>query len=172
MANAIVTLILVGVILAGAAMLAQGSFTSMNTLSASWKEMEVRSGEIARTRLEVSSVSESSPYAYLVLYNSGQTAILDFEAWDVVAEWYDSSIILHQGYLDYTTSNPPGNNQWTVTGIYTDSGASNPEVYQPGILNPDEYVMIRVKFSPAQRGSSQTQVIVGTPNGVTVSRTF
>mgnify|MGYP001576313543 CR=1 FL=1 len=163
---------MVGVILAGAAVLAQGSFTSMNTLSASWKEMEVRSGDMARTELEVADTSESSPYAYITLYNSGQTALLDFAAWDVVAQWYNSSDVLQQQYMAYTASNPPGNNQWTVTGIYTNSGASNPEVYQPGILDPDEYMVIRLKFSPAQRQSSQTQTIIGTPNGVTVSRTY
>lgn len=172
MANLIVTLMSIAVILSGVSLTAQGSFKSMANLSDDWKQMEVRSGDIARTGLEVINTYESSPYAYITIRNSGQTSLANFEAWDVVVQYYDSSNNYHQLWLPYTTSLPPGNNQWTVAGIYVDASRGIPEVFQPNMFDPGEQMIIRIRLSPAAKQSAHNLVVIGTPNGVTASTMF
>lgn len=172
MASALVTILLVAIVLSGAMMLAQSSFVSMDLLADSWKQMEDRTGDIARTELEVVDIDEAPSIVDITIRNSGQTSLRDFPAWDAAVQYYQATGTYHQRYLPYTTTLPPGNNQWTVVGIYTDAGLGSPEVYQPDILDPGEEMIVRIKLSPAAQQSAQGWAIIGTPNGVSVSTTF
>ena len=172
MANLIVTLISIAVILSGVSLIAQGSFKSMGDLSDDWKQMEVRSGDISRTEIEVVSHHHHSNQVDIVIENSGQTPLNDFMAWDVVVEYYQSDGTYHQLWFPYTSAYPPGDNQWSVEGIFRNDSGTQSEVYQPGILNPAEYVIIRAKVNPTYNNNGRNHIIIGTPNGVTVSTMF
>ncbi len=166
MASAIVTLITVAVVLAGVALMSQSTFTSMKQLSDAWKQMEVTSGEITRTALEVVSTNHAPPQVDVTLRNAGQTSLLDFELWDVIAQYYENNGTYHVVHLTYTSSPVPGDNQWTVEGIYIDAGASTPEVFQPNILDPSEEIVVRMKLAPGARSPGQNLAVVSAPNGV------
>lgn len=172
MGNAITTLLMVGVMLVAVATLSQGTFSSMATLADSWREMEVRTGEISRTALAVVSTTNTPPTATVTLSNSGQTSLRDFAAWDVAMDYYETDGTYHQVWLQYLATHPPGNNQWALEGIYSDAGTSAAEVFQPGILDPGEEMVITIQLSPAARTTGLNLVVVGTPNGVSVSTTF
>lgn len=149
--------------------MAQSSFRSMDVLSDAWTQMEVRSGDIARTEIEIVSHSHGTGRVDVTIRNTGKILLRDFEQWDVIMQYYESNGTYHQVWLPYTASYPPGNNQWAVKGIYIDANGTSSEVFQPDILDPTEYVVIRIIVSPAYKNDGQNRVTIGTPNGVTVS---
>ncbi|MFA4835255.1 MAG: hypothetical protein WC749_04200 [Dehalococcoidia bacterium] len=77
----------------------------------------------------------------------------------------------HVERLTYT-SGIPGDNQWTVEGIYTNADTGTPEVFDSGIFNPDEELVIQMQVNPAVGEGTTNQVTVGTPNGVSASAIF
>lgn len=172
MSNAIVTLIIVAILLVGVSIMAQTSFKSMDALSDAWKQMEVRSTDIAQTKIEVINKEWQAQLIQITVKNSGQISLLDFASWDVIVQYYQSDGVYHQIWLPYTTVNPPANNQWTVLGIYLNAGLGTPETFQPNIFNPGEEMIIRLKVSPAASQSYTNQVIIGTAKGVSVSTFF
>ncbi|MBF8266818.1 MAG: hypothetical protein HW388_326 [Dehalococcoidia bacterium] len=171
MANAVVALLLVAFTLFGVTLMAQGSFVAMNQVSDGWKQMEERSVERAHTEMEVLDTGGTPFLEEVTLRNSGSTPLRDFEKWDVIVQYYQSDGTYHQRWLSYTEASPPGDNQWTIAGIYVDAGASQAEIFQPGILDSAEEMVIQLKLSPAAR-SSGNQVIIGTPNGISVVTSF
>lgn len=172
MSNAIVALISVALILSSVALTAQGSFKSVSILSDSWVQMEKRTKDISRTNIEVTNTQRTGGQVDVTIRNSGQTSLRDFSNWDVIMQYYDNSGIYYEKWIPYTSNPVPGNNQWTVVGIYTDAGASTAEVYQPDIFDPSEYMKLRVILSPAPKSSSTKLVVIGTVNGVSVSSNF
>ena len=172
MSTAIAFLIMMATVLSGIGLVAQGSFTATADLSDAWKEMETRSGDIARTKMQILGATHSPPLVDITLKNSGQEPALDFTSWDIVIEYYETDGTYYQAWLPHTTDLSPGDNQWTVTGVYKDAGTLDPEVFQPGILNPGEEMIIRIKLSPAATDTPGNQVTVATSNGVSVSSAF
>lgn len=155
----------------GMALVAQASFESISTLADAWTQMEARSGEAARTEIEVASFSHQSAIVSLSIKNAGETLLRDFESWDVVAQYYEANGDYHQLRVPYAGF-PPGNNQWAVEGIYLDAGGATPEVFQPGIVDPTEHLMVQVKLNPPYVNDGRNQLVIGTPNGVTTSTMF
>lgn len=172
MSTALVSIVIAALLLASVALVAQASFTSVASLADAWKDMGVRTGEVARTDIEVVDTTRQSQLVDVIIRNSGETSLMDFKMWDVVVQYYQSSGTYYQKRLPYTATAPPGNNEWTVIGVYLDAGTQTPEVYQPGILDPEEELLIRLKLSPAASGGGPHRVIVGSSAGVTVTGTF
>ncbi len=172
MATAIVTLMSVAFLIMGISSMAQGSFKSVTVLSDAWTQMEDISEEQSRTRIEVIETSHSPPTVDVTVKNAGSKSLEDFSAWDVLSEYYDAGGVYYTTSLTYTTAASPGDDEWTVTGIYLDASGSVAEVFQPNVFNPEEEMVVRLKLSPAARTSSQNLLVIGTPNGVSVSTMY
>jgi hypothetical protein len=67
-------------------------------------------------------------------------------------------------YLNYRGSNPLGDNEWTVTGIYINTG--NPEVFDPGILDPGEQMIVAIQLNPEISSGEACRITISTPNGI------
>ncbi len=172
MATAIVTLISVAFLVIGVGTLAQGSFKSVTLMTDAWSSLEDTSGEISHTKIEVLSTAHSAPTVDVTVKNSGLEPLRDFASWDLLVQYYNSVGTYYAKSLTYTTAAAPGNDEWTVTGIYLDASASVAEVFQPSVLDPEEEAVIRLKLSPAARTSPQNLLVIGTPNGVSVSTMY
>lgn len=172
MANAVVTIIIVAVLLAGVTLVADSSLKSVNGLSDAWQKMEARSGEMARSGLTVEDVSPPAYTVDVVLENSGQVSLLQFESWDIIVEYYSDSGTYYQKRIPYTSTNPLLINQWTVEGIYTDALCQNVEVIQPGLLDPGEYIQVQVRLSPAAKNNNKNRLVIATSQGVLTSMNF
>ena len=172
MSNAIVTIIMTALMLAGVSILAQGSFTAVDNVSESWKGMEARSAEITRTDLSILDMAYATPTLDVTLANTGDETLRDFAKWDVFVRYYETDGTLHDTYLDYTAASPVDDNEWQKYGIYLDASAGTPESFQPGLLNPSEELVLRLKVAPDADSSKNNVVVVGTPNGITVSKPF
>ncbi len=169
MATAIATMISIALLLTGAALAAQGSFKSVGLLTEAWQQMETRTEQIGRTKLEIIDDTQDGAVIDITLRNDGQKTLMEFSTWDVIVEYYSPAGTYYQKRLPHTGDADPGNNQWTERGIYVNAGALEAEMFQPGILDPDEEMVIRLKLSPPPSTPMNGTVIIGTFNGVTAS---
>ena len=63
-------------------------------------------------------------------------------------------------------------NEWGKVGIYVDASSLIAESHQPAILDPSEEVVLQLSMTPVADSTANNLVIIGTPNGVTVSAPF
>ena len=165
MENAIITLICIALILTGTLTVAQASFFSVDLMYESWKELEERTGEIMRTNITSVSTVESGPYTEMHITNSGGVSLSDFASWDVIVEYMptdgDYTII----WLPYDEGTHPANNTWVVEEILYNS---SPEVFEPGILNPGEELVILMKLVGPPEAGIVNRTVVAAPNGVAI----
>lgn len=159
------------VVLAGVGVMAQGGFTSLGQITNAWNQWEAQTTQRTGTELEVLKTVSAGGQVDVTIRNSGQVLLREFKAWDLVAQYHDLNGTYRIIWLPYTAANPPGNNQWTVVGIYR-TAPTLPEEFQPGILDPGEEMVIRMILSPVPRSADTHKVVVGTLNGITASTFF
>ena len=172
MSTAIVTVMMTALLLAGVAVLAQGSFTALAQITDAWTELEDRTSTRVRTGLDAVSTSYATPSVDVTMLNSGEVALRDFAKWDVVVQYYETDGTYRSTWLPYTTATPVGDNSWGVVGLYHDAAASKPETYQPNILDPGEHLVISIVVNPAADSTANNQVVIGTPNAATLHGAF
>ena len=173
MSIALASLTAIALVLITVGTLAQSAIKSVSMLSDSLTQREATSSEINRTQIQVVKTATDTPAMVdITVKNIGQVPLLEFASWDVIIEYYEADDTYHQLWLSYTTSSSPGDNQWTVTGLYLDASAGDPEVFQPNILDPEEELIIRAKLAPAAGGSTGNRVVISSPNGVSASSPF
>ncbi len=174
MGNVIVSLICIAIMLTGMMVMTQSSFSSVDVVSESWKQMEERAGEIARTKITplTAETQGAGANVEIALRNEGEMKLADFARWDVIIHYYRATGDHLIKWLPYTEADPPGDNEWTVTGIFMDAATSDPEVFEPGIFNPGEEMVIQIKVSPPVGPATTNWASITTPNGITASIIF
>jgi len=172
MESIIATLIVITLVLTGGLMMAQRYLASQETVMLAWLSMERRSEQRVRTQMTTvtTETDGSGEVVELVLANTGETKLADFDQWDVIVQ-YQSVEGYSVDWLPYVEG-APGLDEWSVVGIYLDAATATAEVNDPGIVNSDEEVLLRVRLSPAIEVGSTNLARIVTPNGVGVSATF
>jgi len=170
----IVSIIIISIILFGALTMGHSYLSAQDTILVSWQEMQARTEEMARTDLSlVGAVTKSAgAIVEITLRNKGDTRLADFKRWDVVVQYYTASGGYVIKWLPYTPATDPGDNQWTVTGIYLDAAAGTVEVFEPGILDPGEEMVIRMRVSPPVGPATTNLATITTINGISLLVTF
>ena len=169
METAIVSIICIALIAFGGMTMSRGFMTSVDSSTTGLETAGERNETIMRTELTPFSTSMSAGNTLdIILENSGQTRLADFEKWDVIIQYYDDTGIYHVVWLPYT-EDTLGDNEWEVNWIRI-NGID--EVYEPGILNPKEQIKIRAQLNPAPGASTTNMAVVATPNGITASTYF
>ena len=172
MENVLIALFCIALMLFAGLTIAHSNLWSTDTVAVAWKQMESITGEIARTHISTLSARTTDGVTVdLTLANAGETRLRDFEKWDVILQYYDEGQNYWIKRLTYE-SGTPANNEWTVEGIYLDAVGGAPEVFEPGIFNPDEEMKIRMVVSPAVGTPNANLVTVATANGVGASEIF
>jgi hypothetical protein len=158
----VVCIICIVMIVVGCVTLSHGILTSADTAALSAQQLSVREGEMMRTRLTgVSANLSAANTLQAVIENSGQTRLASFDKWDFIVQYYDAADKYYVNWLPYHEG-ALGNNQWQKTGLYFNG---KPEVFEPGILNPQEQLDLLAVLSPAA-GYRAITITVSTPNGV------
>ena len=171
METAIVSLICIALVVFGGMTMSQGFLSSVDSTTAGMEATGQRNEEIMRTELSmVEASSDKDGNLIVVLSNSGQTKLADFNKWDVIVQ-YTADDGYYVKWLPYT-SGTPAENEWAVEGIYIDESEGTGEVFEPNILNPGEEVRIEGLLRPEAAKDTFLQVVVSTPNGITVSTSF
>lgn len=172
MDTVIVSIICIVLVVFGGMTMAQGFFSSVDSSTLGWDAMEARDGNIMRTEMAVvSTAMPSASRLEVTLRNDGQTKLGDFDDWDLIVQYYDGSGQYYVKWLPYT-SGVPGNDEWTVSGIYLDAGSATAEVFETGIVNPGEEMVIRAELSPSAGADTTNLVVVSTSNGISATTTF
>jgi hypothetical protein len=168
METAIISIICIALVVFGGMTMSRGFMTSVDTSTMGLEEVGQRSETILRT--ELSPVSATMPAAdalEVVVENTGQVRLADFDKWDFIVHYYDGDGVYHVEWLPYAET--PGDNEWNVSWIRLDGA---PEVFEPNVLNHGEQVMLRARLDPAAGSGTTNMVVVAAPNGVTVSTYF
>jgi hypothetical protein len=157
------------------------SHTFLETQDVLWTSEQARQEESLtreRTDLEIIAAETEAAGALVRVQvrNSGQTKLADFEAWDLIVQYYSDPLIDPELYPDiYTiawlpyTAGTPTDMQWSVSGIYVDAATLTPELFEPGILNPDEEMVIQARLSPSIAMTTTNYIVINTPNGIRAS---
>jgi len=169
METAIVSIICVALIAFGGMTMSRGFMTSVDKSTTGMDTAGQRNETIMRTELTPTSTSFPSGNTLdIILENSGQTRLSDYDKWDVIVQYYDALGTYHVAWLPYT-ENTLGDNEWEVVWIRLNGEA---EVFEPNILNPKEEIKIRAQLNPAPGPGTTNLAVVATPNGITASTYF
>jgi hypothetical protein len=162
METILISLVCMALIVMSTVTMTMSLFQSENELTNSWKIAEEQASSMRQTEISVSPPGNyHGGLVDLTIQNEGHVDLSDFPKWDVIVQYQSGTI----RYLTYTTSYPPGNNQWTVKGIYVSDGS--PEVFDRNILNPSENMIATVNLSPEIGQGQMARLTVSTPNGIT-----
>lgn len=174
METAIVSLICVALMILGGMTMANNLLSTADTTTAGLEEMNETAGEIMRTELSILSTDHSGNTLEVILENSGQTKIADFSRWDFIVQYEDNQNEYQVVRINYDEDGaPPANDTWVEEGIYLDAAGAQDEVFEPGILNPGEEIILQAKIvTPPVGGGTTNLVVVSTPNGIPVSSVF
>jgi archaellum component FlaF (FlaF/FlaG flagellin family) len=173
METAIAALIILAIVLFGVLTMTQVYLSSQDAILESWREMEERLGERARTDLAAVGAKTIEPgYTVTVtLRNEGSTKLADFNHWDVIVQ-YDregsGNVVKWLSYVDVdpeSNCNPSwfGLDQWCK-----DIG----DVFEPKIFNPEEAMTITIGLTIQIGQPTTNTVIIATPNGISASAVF
>lgn len=169
METAVVSIICIALIAFGGMTMSQGFMTSVDTSTTGLDDIGQRNETIMRTELTPLITSLPSGNTLdIILENSGQTRLADYDNWDVIVQYYDDSGIYHILWLPYT-EDVLDDNEWQVAWIHLDG---IDEVYEPNVLNPKEQIKIRSQLNPAPGAGTTNMVVVATPSGITASTYF
>jgi archaellum component FlaG (FlaF/FlaG flagellin family) len=172
MSNAIVALFVIALMIIAALTWSQAAFSSFDSVSQSLKQMAQTTQEVNRTDISIINAQKKGVFVEVAVHNSGEVHLAQFADWDVLVQYYDATNGYHIQRLAYTENSDPGDNEWTVNIIYSDQGMTQEELFEPGILNPGEVAMLRLKLSP-QTGEKTTNLVsISTFNGVNTSAQF
>jgi archaellum component FlaF (FlaF/FlaG flagellin family) len=173
METVLTAFIILTLLLFAAGTLFEGYLTAQDTIQVSWQEMEERLGTQARTSLVAidAQTQSSGSVVELTLRNDGSTKLTDFDQWDLIIQHYSASSTYAINWLPYVAGEP-SNNEWSVVGIYMDAAGLIPEVFEPGILNPGEEMVVRARVQPPVGPSSTNLAALSTGNGVGVTAVF
>jgi len=139
-----------------------GLFQSATGLAHSWEQMEQQAGSIRLTEINVVPPENyNGGLIDLTVLNAGHTNLDDLAGWDVIAQYESGS----PSYIAYSESYPPGNNEWSVNGIYITG--NGPESFDLNILNPGEEMNMVINLKPEIDEGETARITVTTPNGVT-----
>jgi hypothetical protein len=169
METVIVSIICIALVMFGGMAMSQGFMTSVDTSTTGLGEIGQRDETIIRTELSVVSVSlPSANTLEIILENSGQVKLANFDKWDIIVQYYDGTGGYYAEWLPYTQA-ALGDNEWELAWIRLNGAA---ELFEPGVLNPKEQMMIRARLNPAVGTNTTNMVVVATPSGVTASAYF
>jgi hypothetical protein len=154
----------------GGMALSQGILSSADTTALSVEEISVREGEIMRTEIDTVRAETLSwaDFLRVTVRNNGQTRLSSFSKWDFIVHYHDDGGHYYAEWLPYTDG-ALGNNEWEKAGICLNG---QPELFEPGILNPEEELVILAKLNPLPGEPTTGNITVATPNGIGGSISF
>ncbi len=171
METILISIICVALLVFAGMTMSQGFMTSVDASSASLSEVGDRTEIAMRTMLtpvstDLNLISGPDPLK-IVLENTGQTKMSDFDEWDVIVQYYDEDDNYIVKWLPYSSSG--GTNKWDIGWIRLNGEA---ETFEPNVLNPGEQIMLETSLDPSVSTNATNMVVISTPSGITCSTYF
>lgn len=175
MESALATLVLMIAVLFSVLTFADTYFTTQDQLWQAQSQMaqQVEEGDgTVLTVVQSHVITTTGMVVEFTLRNVGSNKVADFDGWDLILQHYNAAGIYSVQWLPYSTVAAPGSNQWTIAGIYTSSVENVPEIYEPGILNVGEEIVIQANVYPPIGPDSVNQATLMLHNGYRQSMLF
>jgi len=172
MSNAIVALVVIALMMTAALTWSQAAFTSFDSVSQSLKQTTQTTQEVSRTDIKVVHAQTQGDSVEVSVLNSGEVHLAQFANWDVVVQYYDASGGYHISQLSYTENSSPSEGQWTIVNIYTDESMAQKAIFEPGILDPGEVMLMRLSLAPLPGAGTTNFITLSSANGVSTSAQF
>ena len=167
METVLISIICIALIVFGGMAMSQGFMTSVDASATGLTEIGLQAETLTRTELTPVSTNMTilagDDAVDVIMKNTGQTKMADFDKWDVIVQYYDDSADYNVEWLPY---NPSGAStyEWEVIWIQLDGQA---ETFEPNVLNPGEEIKIRMWLDPEVGADTTNLVAISTPSGVT-----
>ena len=155
MENAITGLIIIGVLILALLGLSEQSLSAHANISEAIRQMQDRL--VKRGRTDITPVTAAT----LMSPDYVQVKLADYNHWDAIIQYADVVGVNHVDWYGYPTG-------WTET-IDQDG---QPEVFERGILNPGEEIVLTIHLPADVQIGSINRAIIATPNGITASTIF
>ncbi|MFC1908556.1 hypothetical protein ACFLXD_01610 [Chloroflexota bacterium] len=167
MGKVIFSLLALGLFVLAGTTISRNFMNSVDGITSEFVELTSRNENIIRTSISPVSTTllPGRQILEITLRNDGETKIADFALCDVTVQYYDYLNNYHTYWLSYVEGTP-GDNQWRVKGIYHDAATGTPELWEPGVLNTAEEIVLQAKLSPKAHISANNLAIISTPDGV------
>ena len=166
MENSIPALVIAAIMIFAAVLIAGATTSSVDNMNQSWREMEAISEERLGTELTVVStqVDGTGTLVTAVVRNEGRTAIDDFAAMDIIANYPDAGSQRYINWLSYAEATLQ-DNTWTVASIAAD-------YRNPGVLDSGEQMTIEIQLNPAVGSAPERWLVLATETGVSYTVYF
>ncbi len=155
--------------------LASSYISSQDAYQVGLRNMQSRLNQQTHTSLqEINAKTINGGSVIQMTYkNNGSEKISDYGDWDVIVQYYDTSTPskYYTTWVPYAESNP-STSEWTIMGIYADANHGVPEVYDRGILNPGEEIVIEAHVPHNVAVATQVQITIAVKNGANISTVF
>jgi hypothetical protein len=157
-------------LLVGGLSLFQTTVSTQDEIMQSWQEMAERVEEQDRTILTPISgtIKNAGSIVEVTLRNDGSAKLADFDDWDVILQYYSDVLTYETDWYPYAEG-LLGNNQWATAGIYMDAQSATAEVFEPGILNPGEELVLNIRVMPSIGMTTTNLITISTENGIQAS---
>lgn len=167
MENTLSAIIIIFLLLFGALTLSQETFSAQENLAEAWHTVQDVRLDTLNTRFRTITTHADPAAITLTLLNDGSTNLTNFDRWDLIVSYYDPLGDYHVEYLPYAATPTPG--AWSVTGIYLDAALPRDEVFDRGIWNPGEELVVLVRQAAALGIGEAMQAVLAAPGGITLS---
>jgi len=171
MENVLTALVVMFLFIYGTFTLTQTVITSHDVMQTSMRDLEARSLERLQTSLTLVSahVVDSGSTVELVVRNDGSSSLIDFEDWDLIIEYFDTTdpAVYHIEWLPYDQGAAAGT--WTTTGLYLDADQEQDELQNRSIFDPDEFLIVRAYLLPPVGIGNLARIHLASENGVMTS---
>jgi len=170
MATIVVCIVCVALIMLGGMTLSQGILTSADTTALSFEKMITREGDLMRTSVTAlrAEYLSWSDLVRVTVDNNGQYKLGDFDKWDIIVHYEDGGGTIYSSWLPYTEGTP-GDNAWQKACICL---GGQPEFFEPGLLNPEEELIILARLNPLPGDNTSADLTLTTHNGISDSISF
>lgn len=170
MESLIAVIVVVTLILIGGLTVFQIALSTQDEIMNSWQEMEERVDDQARTVLTpiTATTKSAGSIVEVTLRNDGSTKLADFDRWDVILQYYTDTPTYETDWYPYVEGSL-GINQWTNSGIYINANTAVSEVFEPGILNPGEEIVLQIQIMPTIGMTTTNWLSISTDNGIRTS---
>lgn len=168
METLLITIVVMSLVLFAVLTLTQTLFASQEALAECWREATAKARADLDTDITLLEATAQGTIVELVLSNSGDTRLADFDRWDLIVQYYALPASYQVTWVPHQEI-ATGGIKWEVVGLYLDAAQATPEIYEPGVLNPGEEMVIRASVNPAVDDTSSGMVTIITCNGAVCS---
>jgi archaellum component FlaF (FlaF/FlaG flagellin family) len=137
------------------------SLNSANMVSDSFRDIEERISAERGTSIDITEAEVIEEQVFISVTNDGNYKLGQFDKWTVLLEAQNG--VTH--YVQHVEGTFPGDGEWAVQEIVLPNGS--PEVFDPGILNPWETMVLVLNVPAIFQAGFAARPIITTPNGVT-----